>query len=401
MLLNAILCVWNEEDIIESTVRHAFAQGCSNVFIIDNASTDKTVERAIRAGAVLAASFKSAYFDEIQKITWLNTIVRNYNAQSNEDHIWWLYLDADEFPNIDSNISIRDFLVSLAPSIYAVHGYLWEHTPTHPPYHVPGYHPADFMLSAGKSQTAKIPLLRYDKGAQHLYSGAGAHTFDTCGDLLPVAENVLNIHHFTYRRPEDSIRRLKQLLSKNADGTSRVDKLDGYAKLRANSPDAQSEYHDRCRRAKSLYSQSKHSILMTDELQYAYGNIVRWYDPSAVQSRDDTPLSQGIRHFFLENYDVALCKFHDAAQSATDGTMQKLLYIKMAMCMSYTNKAEALTLLYPLTECQDREIHEYAAKQVMKIHKDETSGRNIPGKCNAPVWNIHQYCGKFEKQFFL
>ena len=42
MILNAVICVWNEEDIIESTVKHAFSQGCSNVFIVDNGSTDKT-----------------------------------------------------------------------------------------------------------------------------------------------------------------------------------------------------------------------------------------------------------------------------------------------------------------------------------------------------------------------
>ena len=35
-MLYCILCVWNEEDIIASTVRHAYAQGCDRVFIIDN-----------------------------------------------------------------------------------------------------------------------------------------------------------------------------------------------------------------------------------------------------------------------------------------------------------------------------------------------------------------------------
>ena len=42
--LYAIICTWNEEDIIASTVRHAFAQGCDKVFVVDNGSTDATQE---------------------------------------------------------------------------------------------------------------------------------------------------------------------------------------------------------------------------------------------------------------------------------------------------------------------------------------------------------------------
>ena len=68
MMLNAVICVWNDEDIIEATIKHLFAQGCSNVFIIDNFSTDDTVKNAICAGAILADSFNSKYFDELEKI---------------------------------------------------------------------------------------------------------------------------------------------------------------------------------------------------------------------------------------------------------------------------------------------------------------------------------------------
>jgi hypothetical protein len=401
MELNAILCVWNEEDIIESTIRHAFAQGCANVFIIDNGSTDTTVEIATNAGAILVASFESRYFDEIQKISHLNTAVRRYNAQSPEEHVWWLYVDADEFPNIDYNISLLGFLRALDPSIRAVHGHLFEHFPTHPPWHVSGRHPADYMPLACKSQTAKIPLLRYDKGAPHLYSGAGAHTFDSCGEALPIAEDILHIHHFPYRRPENSIRRLQQLLARNADGTSRVDKLDGYAKLRAHSPDAQSEYHDRFQRAQALYGQNKYAALMADELPYVYGNIARWYDASEAQGGDDGPLSQGIRHFFLEDYDAALCRFYDAAQSAHDHAMQHLLYVKMASCLSWTHKEEALRLLRPLPACEDAEIRAYAARQAERIRDDKAPARHRPRKRDGLTWHVRHYCGKFEKHFFL
>ena len=81
MLLNAVLCVWNEGDVIAATVRHALAQGCSNVFIVDNASSDNTVAAAVEAGAVLAASFDSKYFNEDLNVTYLNEVVRRWNVQ--------------------------------------------------------------------------------------------------------------------------------------------------------------------------------------------------------------------------------------------------------------------------------------------------------------------------------
>ena len=85
MLLNAVMCVWNEEDVIAATVRHAFAQGCSAVYIVDNGSEDGTVAAAQEAGAVLAASFKSKYFNEDLKVTYLNEVVRRWNAAQIEE----------------------------------------------------------------------------------------------------------------------------------------------------------------------------------------------------------------------------------------------------------------------------------------------------------------------------
>jgi len=241
MMLNAVLCVWNEEDIIESTVKHAFAQGCSHVFIIDNDSADNTVDVAIKAGAKLAYSFESQYFNVVDKTAYLNTVVKNFNEQSDEEHIWWIYLDADEFPSIDCNLSLLDFVSQLNPSIRAVHARMLDHIPTHPPYHVSGHHPIDFMQLCthliGSPAASKIPLLRYDKNKEHLYSAGGAHTFDTCGEGVAVAKDAINIHHFNHRRPENTISRLKRLTAKNPDGTSRVDRHDHMARITTNSPD--------------------------------------------------------------------------------------------------------------------------------------------------------------------
>ncbi len=45
-LLFAVVKTWMDEDIIEATVRNAFAQGVDCVFLVDNASTDSTLDRA-------------------------------------------------------------------------------------------------------------------------------------------------------------------------------------------------------------------------------------------------------------------------------------------------------------------------------------------------------------------
>jgi glycosyltransferase involved in cell wall biosynthesis len=91
MIHNAVMCVWNEKGIIESTVKYCFIQGCSNVFIVDNVSTDRTVEIAIKAGAKLATTFKTEYFDEDKKVAHLNATVGYINSITSDKRVWWLY----------------------------------------------------------------------------------------------------------------------------------------------------------------------------------------------------------------------------------------------------------------------------------------------------------------------
>ena len=406
MSMNAVMCVWNEEDIIESTVKHAFAQGCSNVFIIDNNSTDKTVDIAVNAGAILASSFDNEYFNEYEKIAHLNTVVKKYNESSDEDYTWWLYIDADEFPNIDCELRIIDFLKLLDPSIRAVHGYMFDHIPTHAPYNVTGYHPADFMQIANKTSTVKIPLIRYDKGKQHFYSASGAHTFDTCGESISIALDMLNIHHFNYRRQEDTFRRLKQLTKKNANGTSRLELFDQLAQMRKKSKNAKSMYHDRYERAKLIYNENKYKILMTDELQYSYTNLIRWYNPYDLKiinccSQYDALLSGAIHIYFLGNIDLALCRFNDLIEMTENEKLQMLIIIKIALCLASTNKIEAMSLLQPLLKCNDFGIRNYAENQLKIIYEDKMLTKNAPRKDKTLQFNIADYSSNFNCKIFV
>ena len=406
MLMNAVMCVWNEADIIESTVKHCFAQGCSNVFIVDNNSTDKTVDIAIRAGAILADSFASEHFNEFEKIAHLNTVVRNYNDSNNDDYIWWLYIDADEFPNIDCELRIIDFLKLLDSSTRAVHGYMFDHIPTHAPYNVTGYHPADFMQITNKSNTFKIPLIRYDKDKPHFYSAGGAHSFDTCGESVKLALDMLNIHHFNYRRQEDTFSRLRQLKTKNSNGISRLDWFDKREQVRKKSLDAKSMYHNRFDRAKSIYSENKYKILMTDELQYSYNNLVRWYHPLDLKvindySQYDAILSTAMHYFFLEEFDLALCRFNDIVEIIDDKKVHMLLIIKIALCLAATCKIEALNLLKQLLNCSDYVIRSYAENKYKIIYEDKLSTKNEYKNNNVLKINTIDYASNFEFKIFI
>jgi glycosyltransferase involved in cell wall biosynthesis len=405
MLLNAVMCVWNEEDIIESTVKHAFAQGCSQVFFIDNASTDKTVENAIHAGAVQADSFESKYFEETQKISHLNSVVKKYNEQSAEEHIWWLFIDADEFPNIDRNVRIIDFIKALDSSVRLVHGHMFDHVPTHPPYHVPGYHPADFMPIAAKSPTSKIPLIRYDKGKQHLYSCGGAHSLDTAGESLPIIKDLLDIHHFPYRRPEHSLARLKLLVKKNADGSSRVDWCDELAQRLQKSPDARSDYHDRYEKLQAVYHQNRYAAFLHENTPYQYKDLTRWYDSVAPMRLDgcspyEQALGQAVHHFFLGEFDRAFCSFDAAFALCRDERETLFLCGKMASCLAKSNRVEAIRLLTQMQHCQFPDVKNYTEKLLRSLREDDAAKKGGGAGDQSMHYTIVRYFGKYEEHLF-
>jgi hypothetical protein len=235
------------------------------------------------------------------------------------------------------------------------------------------------MQLSTKTNIQKIPLLRYDKNKPHLYSGGGAHRFDTCGEYLPIALDVLNIHHFNFRRQENTLRRLKQLTMQNSAGINRAYLFDKAERRYKKSVDAKSVYYDRYKRAKLIYDENIYKIFFIDELKYLYNNITRWYNPYQLNAENDTLLNQGIHNYFLKNYDLALFKFNDILSTTYDYKMELLLSIKIAQCLSFTNKSEALSILRPILNCHEREISEYATKQYRKISENIISVEELSG----------------------
>jgi glycosyltransferase involved in cell wall biosynthesis len=357
MLLNAIMCVWNEEDIIHSTVRHAFAQGCANVYVIDNGSTDRTLEEAKRAGAIHFATFHSRYFDEMKKIAHVNTAVETLNASFSDESVWWLYLDADEFPAVLTSITIRDFLCKIAADCRAAHGFLHDHIPTHEPYMAQGCHPADFMPLCVKTDTAKIPLLRHDKGKEPLFSMGGAHTF-AASNAIQTLHDVLVIHHFQYRRPQDTRARLSLLARKNSDGTARLDRMDEYAQKVQGKP--RSMYYERLEQLERSYAENRLAHLVADALIYDYRKLARWYDPlqpfwsgdAAVEENSAAfHLWKATHLYFMARYEAAVCGFHDAFAQTRDNDARAHLLLGMARCfLAMSDAGACVNAVKPLTK---------------------------------------------------
>lgn len=246
--LFAILGVWMEQDVIEATVRNAFAQGCERVFIVDNNSPDGTVETAISAGAELADSFASTRHDEQLRIQLMNEAVWRISAADGADHIWWLWLDADEFPHGPRGLTIRDYLSTLDRSFRIVGARFFNHYPSVEPHYVPGFHPLDFQplceeLSFGTCRHwhRKHPLQRFDRGQPRIASAIGIHGAHC--DQRPLLEPTEAIfeHHFPFRERTTTVRRLQSLFAPDEAGTPRVDPDEpnrGHMTMRARSLEA-------------------------------------------------------------------------------------------------------------------------------------------------------------------
>jgi hypothetical protein len=232
---------------------------------------------------------------------------------------------------------------------------MFDHIPTHQPYHVQGYHPADFQPLCMKTAGSKIPLLRYDKGHPHLWSIGGAHDFITHGEDIAILKDFLQIHHFPYRNPEFTLPRTKKLAqSRNA----------WYKKFlhQVHASDT-SAYEARYKQLKAMYDQNKNLELKMNTLVYDYSNIVRWYDRYTEKKLPCSDLEKyiatAIYYFFLEEYDIALCRFNDALIVCDDDSIKLWLLIKIAECFLFTGNAEADTIISSVKKYNDTEIHAY------------------------------------------
>lgn len=291
-MFNAIVGAWMEADIIEATVLNAFAQGVDRVFLIDNDSPDDTVQRAQKAGAEHVLTYKTATYDEGYRINIMNEFVRHASIESHARHVWWLWLDADEFPRPQSGSTMRKMLESLDSKFRIVGARFLNHypSPRTTPY-IAGQHPIDSQPLCEELKSSmcpqghrKHPLIRWDREGQEILAGKGFHGA-ICGTrpLYEPLEPII-IHHFPYRNEEVTRRRMHQLWSANGAKVARAKNGDvavTHMKTRLDSLDA--VYAGDWNNVKSLHAEEPTKGISVCDWREVVPQIStdvhRWYTP--------------------------------------------------------------------------------------------------------------------------
>lgn len=212
--LFGLIVTWKEADVIEATVKNAFAQGCERVFLVDNESPDDTVELAVAAGAELAATFATEQHDEPVKIKVLNDTVARMSGEDGRDHIWWLWLDADEFVHGPRGLTVREYLSGLDHRFRIVGSRYFNHFPDRKPEAISGFHPLDFQPLCEELPAddfcplghRKHHLQRFDRNGAPITALLGFHR-TSCEVRLAEPTEGCFTHHFPYR--EESVTRAR------------------------------------------------------------------------------------------------------------------------------------------------------------------------------------------------
>jgi hypothetical protein len=213
----AVLGTWMESDIVAANIRNAIIQGCDRVYLVDNDSSDDTVEIARREGAILARTFHSEQNDEALRLQYMNDVVREVSESDGTRHIWWLFLDADEFSHGPSGMTLHQYLSTLDMRFRVVGVRYFNHYPDRLPHYVPGRHPLDFQplceeipLPMCPSGHRKHPLLRFDAEGPPIISGPGFHVPSSPSPLYEPSQPAF-LHHFPFRDEELTRRKLELL----------------------------------------------------------------------------------------------------------------------------------------------------------------------------------------------
>jgi len=244
--LFAVLGSYEDEDVVEATVRNAFAQGVERVYLVDNASTDDTVARAVGAGAELVEVFATTGPQESIRNLLMNTAVWRVSSNEPAEHVWWLWLDDDEFPHGPQGATIRQYLDRLDRRFRVVGAQYYQHYPHQKPEYLRGFHPLDFQpLCEPFSQPAiprcgsghyKHPLQRFDRSGPFVVAENGFHT-GRANDRAQLVEPTTGIvtHHFQYREETLTRHRLARhygAMARRDTHLAPADVTDGARRLR-------------------------------------------------------------------------------------------------------------------------------------------------------------------------
>jgi hypothetical protein len=290
--LFAIIGAWMEADVVAATVANAFTQGCERVYLVDNDSSDATVHEAVAAGAVLAESFATEEYDETLRLEIMNRVVRDVSESEPNDHIWWLFLDADEFPHGPRGQTIGEYLASLDRRFRIVGGRFMNHFPDRDPAYVTGRHPLDFQplceehpLHMCVLNHRKHSLQRFDRVGEPIFCGRGFHSARSNQRPLLEPTDAIFIHHFPYRDPAVTRARLASLCDASTGGSRVNANDDAGAGIRPRFETLEAVYRqdwDHVRSYDSWEFTAARPRPWTDFVDERDAIVSRWYEPQST-----------------------------------------------------------------------------------------------------------------------
>ncbi|HEX4521305.1 MAG TPA: glycosyltransferase family 2 protein [Gaiellaceae bacterium] len=206
--------VWNEEDVIWATVQNLFAEGADEVFVFDDGSLDDTRAEATMAGATVIGTDRAS-FSETARVELERRLVSEQTALHGND-VWWVLVDADEFPRGPDGTTIRTCVESLPPWVDVVGSRVLEHQPSDVSFYRPRTHPAASIPLARWRSDAYCPVGHWKhqlfrvRTAQDLLPMPGSHTVASAdGRRLREAGPSLLMHHVPLRERAATETRLR------------------------------------------------------------------------------------------------------------------------------------------------------------------------------------------------
>jgi len=221
--LVGIISTWFDGDIIEANVKNCFKQGFDRVLMLDNASHDKSVSRAVACGAQVGEVYETAFYDDDLRIAKENDIARQV-AESSPNDVWVVSLDADEFVHGFGSLTVKESLCSLPQQVRTIGSYAVDLYPESPDAYKDGEHPGLCMPSGCFRKGIFCPAthwkhvaIRYSGGVFDIAQTRGNHVTAVPSSRPAPVESCfsLPILHAPFRRYEDSRARLKRLCGKD------------------------------------------------------------------------------------------------------------------------------------------------------------------------------------------
>jgi len=319
---HAVMFTWYEGDIIAATVENLWKQGVDSVFIIDNDSPDDTREVAEAHGAEITSVYKSNNFIEAMKVRKINELSRKIVEDSPSDHVWILYLDADELPTGPDGLTIREYLEGLDRQFRVVGSYWINHKPNLSLQNIPGFHPGEFQLFASYHTPGvcdlehnKHQLIRHDKHGPEILAGPGFHWFDSAVLHYEPTDSLWN-HHFNYRQYDITEKRLSCL------NETRMAQRNAVARKRTGNECGECFWSRRYKDLKSQYECQPDGQTWSEMVTTP--SIPKWYSEQELIrageskiGKRDTQVWLAERAFFSQDYDKAL---HCLDQCFIDGS---------------------------------------------------------------------------------